>query len=42
MVCYPNLKKSGQITIPEEVRQALNLEQGDQLKLSVEKLTCNH
>jgi len=38
MECYPNLRERGQVTIPEEVREALNLEEGDQLKLTVEKL----
>ncbi|MCU4718897.1 AbrB/MazE/SpoVT family DNA-binding domain-containing protein [Halapricum hydrolyticum] len=38
MECYPKLRERGQVTIPEEVREALNLEEGDQLKLTVEKL----
>jgi AbrB family looped-hinge helix DNA binding protein len=38
MECYPNLRERGQVTIPEEVREALNLEEGDQLKLTVERL----
>jgi AbrB family looped-hinge helix DNA binding protein len=38
MECYPNLRERGQVTIPEEVREGLNLEEGDQLKLTVEKL----
>ncbi|PSP95862.1 AbrB/MazE/SpoVT family DNA-binding domain-containing protein [Halobacteriales archaeon QS_4_62_28] len=38
MECYPNLRERGQVTIPEEVREALNLEEGDQLKLTVEEL----
>jgi AbrB family looped-hinge helix DNA binding protein len=38
MECYPNLRERGQVTIPEEVRDGLNLEEGDQLKLTVEKL----
>nr|WP_229663705.1 AbrB/MazE/SpoVT family DNA-binding domain-containing protein [Halobellus salinus] len=38
MECYPKLRERGQVTIPEEVRDGLNLEEGDQLKLTVEKL----
>ena len=38
MECYPNLRQNGQVTIPEEVRKGLDLEEGDQLKLTVEKL----
>jgi looped-hinge helix DNA binding domain, AbrB family len=38
MECYPNLRERGQVTIPEEVRNGLNLDEGDQLKLTVEKL----
>ena len=38
MECYPKLRDRGQITIPEDVRDGLNLEEGDQLKLTVEKL----
>jgi AbrB family looped-hinge helix DNA binding protein len=38
MECYPKLRDRGQVTIPEDVRDGLNLEEGDQLKLTVEKL----
>jgi len=38
MECYPKLRGRGQVTIPEEVRETLDLEEGDRLKLSVEKL----
>ena len=38
MECYPKLRERGQVTIPEEVRDGLNLEEGDRLKLTVEKL----
>ena len=38
MKCYPDLRQSGQVTIPEEVRKGLDLKAGDQLKLTVEKL----
>lgn len=38
MKCYPKLRERGQVTIPEEVRNGLNLEEGDQLELTVEKL----
>ena len=38
MECYPKIRERGQVTIPEEVRDGLNLEEGDQLKLTVEKL----
>jgi looped-hinge helix DNA binding domain, AbrB family len=38
MECYPDLRQSGQVTIPEEVRKGLDLKAGDQLKLTVEKL----
>lgn len=38
MECYPDLRQNGQVTIPEEVRKGLDLEAGDQLKLTVEKL----
>lgn len=37
MECYPKLRQRGVVTIPEEVREGLNLEEGDQLKLTVEK-----
>lgn len=37
MECYPDLRQNGQVTIPEEVRKGLDLETGDQLKLTVEK-----
>jgi len=38
MECYPKLRERGQVTIPEEVREGLDLEEGDQLQLTVEKL----
>ena len=38
MECYPKLRQRGVVTIPEEVRDGLELEEGDQLKLTVEKL----
>jgi AbrB family looped-hinge helix DNA binding protein len=38
MQCYPKIRQRGVVTIPEEVREGLNLEEGDQLKLTVEKL----
>ena len=38
MECYPKLRQRGVVTIPEEVREGLNLAEGDQLKLTVEKL----
>ncbi|WP_321167786.1 AbrB/MazE/SpoVT family DNA-binding domain-containing protein [Halorubrum amylolyticum] len=38
MECYPKLRQRGVVTIPEEVRDGLDLEEGDQLKLIVEKL----
>jgi|GEM_PF-553418 len=38
MECYPKLRQRGVVTIPEEVREGLNLEEGNQLKLIVEKL----
>jgi AbrB family looped-hinge helix DNA binding protein len=38
MECYPKLRNRGQVTIPEDVRDGLDLEAGDQLKLTVEKL----
>ena len=38
MECYPKIRQRGVITIPEEVRDGLGLEEGDQLKLTVEKL----
>ncbi|WP_435160048.1 AbrB/MazE/SpoVT family DNA-binding domain-containing protein [Halorubrum sp. SY-15] len=38
MKCYPKLRQRGVVTIPEEVRDGLDLEEGDQLKLIVEKL----
>jgi AbrB family looped-hinge helix DNA binding protein len=37
MECYPKIRQRGVVTIPEEVRDGLNLEAGDQLKLTVEK-----
>lgn len=38
MQCYPKLRKRGQLTIPEEIRNGLDLKEGDQLKLTVEKI----
>ena len=38
MECYPTVRQRGVITIPEEVREALEIQEGDQLKLTVEKL----
>ena len=38
MECYPKLRQRGVVTIPEEVRDALELEEGDQLKLTVKRL----
>ena len=38
MECYPKIRQRGVVTIPEEVREGLNLEEGDQLKLIVEEL----
>mgnify|MGYP005857687391 FL=1 len=38
MECYPKMRQRGVVTIPEEVREALELKEGDQLKLTVEKL----
>ncbi|WP_276591868.1 AbrB/MazE/SpoVT family DNA-binding domain-containing protein [Halorutilus salinus] len=38
MECYPKLRDRGQVTIPEDVRDGLDLESGDQLKLTVKKL----
>ena len=38
MECYPKLRQRGVVTIPEEVRDGLDLEEGDQLRLTVEKL----
>jgi len=38
MECYPRLRERGQVTIPEDVRIALDAEPGDQLRLHVEEL----
>jgi looped-hinge helix DNA binding domain, AbrB family len=38
MECYPKMRQRGVVTIPEEVRDGLNLEEGDQLELTVEQL----
>lgn len=38
MECYPRLRDKGQVTIPEGVRETLDLEPGDRLKLTVEKI----
>ena len=38
MECYPKIRQRGVVTIPEEVREGLNLEEGDQLKLTIEKV----
>jgi len=38
MECYRKIRQRGVVTIPEEVREGLNLEEGDQLNLTVEKL----
>ncbi|MFC7324837.1 AbrB/MazE/SpoVT family DNA-binding domain-containing protein [Halorubrum rutilum] len=38
MKCYPKMRQRGVVTIPEEVRDGLDLEEGDQLELTVVKL----
>lgn len=38
MECYPTVRQRGVVTIPEEVRDGLHLEEGDQLKLTAETL----
>ena len=38
MECYPRLRQKGQVTIPEEIRDMLDLEEGDRIKLVVEKV----
>ena len=38
MEYYPKIRQRGVVTIPEEVRDGLDLKEGDQLKLTVEKL----
>ena len=38
MKCYPKMRQRGVVTIPEEVRDGLDLEAGDQLALTVETL----
>jgi AbrB family looped-hinge helix DNA binding protein len=38
MECYPTMRQRGVVTIPEGVREALDLEEGDQLRLTVERL----
>lgn len=37
MKCYPRLTKKNTVTIPVEIRQALDLEPGDQLVIDVER-----
>lgn len=37
MECYPKLRQRGVVTIPEAVRDGLDLEEGDQLKLTIKK-----
>jgi hypothetical protein len=36
--CYPTARQRGIITTLEEVREALEIREGDQLKLTVTKL----
>jgi len=38
MECYPRIRQCGIVTIPKGVRETLDLEEGNQLKLTVEKL----
>ena len=38
MECYPKVRQKGQVTIPEEIRDMLDLEEGDRIKLTVEKM----
>jgi AbrB family looped-hinge helix DNA binding protein len=38
MECYPTILARGQVTIPQEVRDTLGLDKGDQVKLTVEKI----
>ena len=38
MTCYPKMRDRGQLTIPEDIRDGLAIEPGDQLRLEVEKL----
>jgi AbrB family looped-hinge helix DNA binding protein len=37
-VCYATIRNRGQITIPEGAREFLDLESGDELKLTVRKI----
>lgn len=38
MECYPTVRDRGQVTIPEEVRETLDIESEDRVKLTVERL----
>jgi len=38
MLCYPKVRQRGVVTIPEEVRDALEIEEGDQLELTVKTM----
>ena len=38
MECYPKMRQRGVVTIPQEVRDGLNLDEGGQLELTVENL----
>ena len=41
MECYPKLRQKGQVTIPEEIRDMMDLEEGERVKLIVEKIENN-
>ena len=38
MECYPKVRQKGQVTIPEDIRDMLDLEEGDRVRLTVEKI----
>ena len=38
MECYPTVRERGQVTIPEEIREPLDIASGERVKLTVERL----
>lgn len=38
MICYPTLSSKGQVTIPVEIREELDLEPGERVQIDVKVL----
>lgn len=36
--CYPRLRTDGQVTIPKDIRDVLELKEGERIKLTIETI----